>query len=428
VIFCIPWAARPCFVLEEKGTGEPPVVRAEINSIPMKVLCLHNSYQQMGGEDQSYAAEVAMMRANGVDVVEYRVHNDEVEKLGKLRVAGKTFWNSTSYDAIGELIRKHRPTVAHFTNTFPLISPAGYYAAKAEGVPVVQSLRNFRLMCVNGLFFRDGKVCEDCMGRSTTWPGVLHKCYRDSRAGSAVVTAMLATHWAADTYVDQIDLFVCLTEFGRQKFIQGGLPGDRIVVKPNFVFPDPGVGPGDGNYAIFVGRLSQEKGIDSLIKAWETIGPRLPLKIVGDGPLMPMVQAAIARGVKIEAVGTKKLAETYDLIGRATLLVFPSEWYETFGRVAIEAYAKGTPVVAADIGSIAEVVDDGRTGLRFRPGDAADIAAKVNRLLDSPELMRAIRLEVRREFETRYSAEQNFRMIMAVYDRAISIAARRQTV
>lgn len=395
----------------------------------MKVLCLHNSYQQMGGEDQSYAAEVAMLRANGVDVVEYRVHNDQVERLGKLRVAGKTLWNGTAHDEIRDLVRRHRPAVAHFTNTFPLISPGGYYAVKAEGVPVVQSLRNFRLMCVNGLFFRDGHVCEDCLGRSTTWPGVVHKCYRDSLAGSAVVTAMLAAHWAADTWVDKVDLFVCLTEFGRQKFITGGLPGDRIVVKPNFVFPDPGMGPGpimgDGNYAIFVGRLSQEKGIDTLIKAWETVGNRLPLKIVGDGPLMPMVQEAIARGVRIEAVGTKKLAETYDLIGGATLLVFPSEWYETFGRVAIEAYAKGTPVVAADIGSIAEVVDDGRTGLRFRPGDAADMAAKVNRLLDAPQLMQTIRAEVRREFETRYSAEQNFRMMMAVYRRAIAIAASR---
>jgi glycosyltransferase involved in cell wall biosynthesis len=394
----------------------------------MKILCLHNSYQQTGGEDQSYAAEVAMLRANGVDVVEYRIHNDQVNQLGKMRAAAKTFWNRTAYRAIDELVQRHRPDVAHFTNTFPLISPAGYYAVKSHGVPVVQSLRNFRLMCANGLLFRDGHVCEDCLGRRTTWPSIVHKCYRNNRLGSAVVTAMLAGHSAASTWLDKIDLFVCLTEFGRQKFIASGLPGERIVVKPNFVFPDPGLGAGDGHYAIFVGRLSPEKGVPTLLKAWETIGHRLPLKIVGDGPLMPLVRQAITAGAPIEALGQRELAETYELIGRATMLVFPSEWYETFGRVAIEAFAKGTPVVAANIGSIAEVVDDGRTGLRFCPGDADDLARKVNQLLDSPQLLQALRVTARREFETCYSAERNFKLIMSVYDQAVQIAAHRQAV
>lgn len=393
----------------------------------MKILCLHNSYQQTGGEDQSYAAEVAMLRANGLEVVEYRIHNDEVNQLGKVRAAAKTIWNQAAYRAIDELVQRHRPDVAHFTNTFPLISPAGYYAVKSHGVPVVQSLRNFRLMCANGLLFRDGHVCEDCLTRRTTWPSVVHKCYRDSRLGSAVVTAMLAGHSAADTWHKKIDLFVCLTEFGRRKFIARGLPEERIVVKPNFVFPDPGLGAGDGNYAIFVGRLSQEKGVTTLLKAWESIGHRLPLKIVGDGPLMPQVRDAIERGENIEALGLRKLSETYDLIGRATLLVFPSEWYETFGRVAIEAFAKGTPVVAADIGSIAEVVNDGRTGLRFIPGNAADLAMKVNQLLDDPQLLQNIRQAARREFETRYSADQNFKMILSVYEQAIEISAHRMT-
>jgi glycosyltransferase involved in cell wall biosynthesis len=392
----------------------------------MKVLALHNHYQMKGGEDQSFAAEVAMLRANGAEVIEYRVHNDEVKQLGNLRVAGKTFWNGDSYRAIGQLVERHRPDVAHFTNTFPLISPAGYYAVKQHGVPVVQALRNFRLMCVNALFFRDGHVCEECLGRSVAWPGVVHKCYRGSRAGSAVVAAMVAAHNVAGTWEDQVDLFYCLTEFGRDKFIQGGFPGDRIVVKPNFVYPDPGLGAGDGGYAIYVTRLTPEKGVHTILKAWETLGTRLPLKIVGEGPLLSLVQEAQARGVNVEPLGAKTLSETYDLIGGATMLVFPSEWYETFGRVAIEAYAKGTPVVAANIGAIAEVVDDGRTGLHFQPGDADDLAAKVNRLLDCPELMSRMRLAVRREFETRYSAEQNYQMLIDVYQRAIAIAGARQ--
>lgn len=388
----------------------------------MKVLALHNHYQIKGGEDQSFAAEVAMLRANGDEVIEYRVHNDEVRQLGNLRVAGKTFWNGQSHREIEQLVERHRPDVAHFTNTFPLISPAGYYAVKRHGVPVVQALRNFRLMCVNALFFRDGHVCEECLGRNVAWPGVVHKCYRGSRAGSAVVAGMLAAHNAAGTWEDQVDLFYCLTEFGRQKFIEGGFDGDRIVVKPNFVYPDPGLGTGDGGYAIYVTRLTPEKGVHTVLKAWEQLGRRIPLKIVGEGPLLPLVQQAQAGGLNVEALGVKKLSDTYDLIGRATVLVFPSEWYETFGRVAIEAYAKGTPVVAANIGAIAEVVDDGRTGLHFRPGDADDLVAQVNRLLDSPELMARMRREVRREFETRYSAEQNYQMLIDVYQRAIARA------
>ncbi len=387
----------------------------------MKVLCLHNHYQQKGGEDQSFAAEVAMLRARGVEVVEYRVHNDEVERIGKLRVAGKTFWNNDTYNAIDKLVERERPDVAHFTNTFPLISPSGYYAVKKHGVPVVQALRNFRLMCINALFFRDGHVCEDCLGKSITWPGVMHKCYRDSTAGSVVVTGMLAAHHTIGTWRDKVDLFYSLTEFGRQKYIQGGFDGSRIVVKPNFVFSDPGVGTGDGGYAIFVSRLSPEKGVTSILKAWETLGQRIPLKIVGDGPMFDEVKAAQARGVNVEPVGSKPLNETYDLIGGATLLVFPSEWYETFGRVAIEAYAKGTPVVAADIGAIAEVVTEGRTGLRFKPGDVNDLIAKVTRLLDEPGLIQHFRENVRREFETRYSADQNFKMLTDIYARAIEL-------
>jgi glycosyltransferase involved in cell wall biosynthesis len=392
----------------------------------MKVLCLHNHYQQKGGEDQSFAAEVAMLRAGGIEVVEHRVHNDEVERIGKLRVAAKTFWNAESHALIDRLVERERPDVAHFTNTFPLISPAGYYAVKKHGVPVVQALRNFRLMCVNALFFRDGHVCEDCLGRGVTWPGVVHKCYRDSAAGSAVVTGMLAAHHAIGTWRDQVDLFYSLTEFGRQKYIQGGFDGRRIVVKPNFVFPDPGVGRGDGGYAIFVSRLSPEKGVTSILKAWETLGRRLPLKIVGDGPMFDEVKAAAARGVNVDPVGSRPLQETYDLIGRATVLVFPSEWYETFGRVAIEAYAKGTPVVAADIGAIAEVVDDGRTGLRFKPGDVADLIAKVTQLLDTPGLIQRFRDTVRREFETRYSVEQNFKMLTDIYAKATQLSQQRR--
>src|SRR5205814_1104988 len=169
-------------------------------------------------------------------------------------------------------IRAQRPRVAHFHNTFPLISPAAYYAARAEGVGVVQTLHNFRLLCPNALFFRDGKVCEDCLGRPVAWPGVVHGCYRGSRAASAATAVMTAAHRALGTWRTAVDVYVALTEFSRQKFIAGGLPAEKIAVKANFVYPDPGPGAGAGGYAVFVGRLSAEKGVETLLAAWRPLG------------------------------------------------------------------------------------------------------------------------------------------------------------
>jgi glycosyltransferase involved in cell wall biosynthesis len=217
------------------------------------------------------------------------------------------------------------------------------------------------------------------------------------------------------TWIKAVDVYVALSEFSRQKFIEGGFPAEKIVVKPNFVEPDPGLGEGQGGYALFVGRLSFEKGVDTMLAAWEQLGPQLPLKIVGDGPLAGHVAEVTQKLPYVELLGRKPLAEVYDLIGAAKLLIFPSEWYETFGRVAVEAFAKGTPVIAADIGAIAEIVDHGRTGLRFRPGDPEDLAAKVEWAQAHANEIRQMRHEARAEFEAKYTAKDNYRQLMEIY-------------
>ena len=232
-----------------------------------------------------FLAETALLESYGHRVVRYITHNDRVAELNSVTLAGKTVWNSSAYRELRNLIHLEQPDVAHFHNTFPLVSPAGYYAARAEGVPVVQTLHNYRLLCPNALFFRDGGVCEDCKSKAITWPGVVHKCYRGSRAASGVVTAMLTTHRALRTWRKKVDVYIALTEFARRKFIEGGLPAGKIIVKPNFVYPDPGPGEGEGGFALFVGRLSFEKGVGTLLAAWEHLDRRIPLKIVGDGPL-----------------------------------------------------------------------------------------------------------------------------------------------
>ena len=348
------------------------------------------------------------------------MHNDDVHGMGKLGLRGATVWHRAAAARVRELVRQHRVDVVHFHNTFPLMSPAVYSTARAEGAAVVQTLHNFRLLCPGANLYRDGRVCEDCVGKSIPVGGVIHKCYRDNRGASLATAAMLTIHSAIGTWRDAVDAYITPTRFAREKFIAGGLPGEKIIVKPNFVDPDPGFAEagGGGGYAIFVGRLSHEKGVDTLLSAWSHLRGEVPLKIVGDGPLAEDVKAAVARNPSIWWLGQQEMAEVLDLIAGAAVLVMPSNCYETFGRVAIEAFAKGTPVVASNHGAPADVVDDGRTGLRFKPGDGADLAAKVRQLLSDEAARLRMRHECRHEYESKYTGAANYEMLMKVYQQA----------
>ncbi len=391
-----------------------------------RVLMAHTRYQQRGGEDESTDMEVALLRERGHDVEEFFADNRTIEGRPRLGVARDTVWSPGAYAAVRRAVRARRPDVLHVQNFFPLLSPAVYYAARAEGVPVVQTLRNYRLLCPNGLFFRDGRVCEDCRPRAVPWPGVAHACYRGSRPASAAVAAMLAVHNAMRTWTRAVTLYVSLSEFARRKFVESGLPPERVVVKPNFVHPDPGPGadaPGRRTHALFVGRLSAEKGVHTLLDAWARVRPDIPLKFVGDGPLADDVVAASRRVPGVEWLGRRSLAETYALLGEAAFLVFPSEWYETFGRVGMEAFAKATPVVAARIGAVAELVEHEVTGLHFTPGDAADLAAQLDRALRAPEATREMGRNARAVFERKYTAAANYERLAAVYARAAALGA-----
>src|SRR5918992_159111 len=227
----------------------------------MRVLLVHCRYQIRGGEDECVEFERRLLTDAGVEVDLYEDDNRRVEEIGRLRAATDTVWSRRSRRAIRERLRAKSYDVVHVHNFFPLISPAVHHAAQAEGCAVVQTLHNYRLLCPNGIFFRDGHVCEDCLGRSVAWPAVAHACYRGSRPASAAIVAMLAGHRLLGTWRSKVDAFIALNEFGRRKFIEGGLPAERIVVKPNFVTPDPGVGDGKGGFALFVGRLTPEKGV-----------------------------------------------------------------------------------------------------------------------------------------------------------------------
>jgi glycosyltransferase involved in cell wall biosynthesis len=383
----------------------------------VRILICHNFYQQPGGEDEVFADEGRLLEERGHEVVRYTRHNDELRRSGRFAAAADVLWSRRAYREIRELVLRFQPEVTHFHNTFPLISPAGYYAAQLAGGAVVQTLHNYRMLCPNALFFRDGKVCEDCMGKLVAWPGVLHRCYRGSAAASGAVAAMLAVHHAFRTWSQQVDMYIALTEFARRKFLAGGLPPAKVVLKPNFLYDDPGVGRGTGGYALFVGRLSPEKGIETLLNAWAADRRLPPLRVAGGGPMVGEVQAAADAGV-LEYLGRVSPAEVAGLMADAACLVFPSEWYETFGRVVIEALAAGTPVVVSGSGAAAELIEHGSTGAHFRAGDPADLADKVLSVVNAARDSGGFRAAARNHFLARYSAEANNRALLEIYHRA----------
>jgi glycosyltransferase involved in cell wall biosynthesis len=387
----------------------------------MRILILHNRYQIPGGEDTTLQTEKALLETHGHCVALLEVNNDHINGLWeKAKVAAYTVYSPPSKRLVLKKIASFQPDIVHIHNFFPVLSPSVYYACREAGVPVVQTLQNYRLFCANYSFSRDGKVCEDCLGTFFPWPSIVHACYRNSRVGSTVVATMQFVHQTMQTWEKMIDTYITVTEFSRQKYIQCNLPTSKLVVKPNFVYPDPGTGKGQGNYALFVGRLSPEKGIETLLTSWENLEGKLPLKILGEGPLADRVAVAAQKLEGVEWLGKLPRQQVLKLMKDARVLIFPSLWYEGFPLVIVEAYAVGLPVIASDIGSQSSLIDHDRTGLLFRPGDSEDLQAKVKWILTHPEALAQMRKEARAEFENKYTAEQNYKMLIDIYEQVLS--------
>ncbi len=385
----------------------------------MRILTIHNKYKIRGGEDESREAEDRLLIERGHEIREFVFDNDVISPANVWFTGMQATWSRSAHISVRSELTKWRPDIVDIHNFFPLASPSVHYAARELGIPVVQTLHNFRLLCPGATFYRRGQVCEDCVGSKLPWPSVAHGCYRGSRLQTAAVALMVASHRIAHTWQRKVSLFIAVSDHAKGKFVESGFPASRIFVKPNFVHA-PGPPGAGGNHFLYVGRLTVEKGVRTLLSAMDFTDSTVRVKIVGQGPLEADVRAAAERNPRIEYLGVLRQREVLDLMGDSKCLIFPSEWYETFGRVAAEAYSRGTPVIAAGLGAMAEIVDEGRTGFHFQAGNPRDLARVINLAEKSPRQLAAMRLEARREFELKYTAERNYGLMMAAYERAIA--------
>jgi glycosyltransferase involved in cell wall biosynthesis len=394
---------------------------------PWRILVLHNLYQQAGGEDVQMRAEVELLRHAGHAVRLVTVSNDTISGLGnKLKTFLTTPYNPARYDFIVDLVREFRPDIVHVHNFFPQFTPAIHEGARASRVAVVQTLQNYRLFCAGAFFLREGRVCEKCLHGTRYW-GVVHRCYRSSFPGSVAVVRMQNRAIAHHTW-DGVDQFIALTEFARDKFVEAGLSADHISVKPNTLPLDwqaPPKPPGSREGALYVGRLSREKGVDVLLEAWRQL-PDVPLTIVGVGPEEAALRSSAPAGVRF--VGALPPDGVREHMQKAACLVMPSRWYEGLPLTAIEAFSLGLPIICSRIGSLAEIVEDDSNGWHFETNNAAELAARARHCFGDPELLSRASREARASFDRVYTGERNLEMLTGIYKKAIASAKSRPLI
>ena len=388
----------------------------------VKILSIHNFYQSHApsGEDAVVGNEIKLLRDHGHEIITYERYNDSLKEKGiffnLFKILPGLFWSPKTFFDLRKIIKDFKPDVAHIHNLFYLLSPSVYDALRSEKIPVVHTLHNYRLFCPGALLMRDGEVCEKCLGKSPL-RSVRYGCFRDP-FNTLPLALALAFHKAINTWNRKVDIFITLTEFARDINIKGGLNADKIAIKPNFLSDPPEADLHEGSYALFIGRISREKGIQTLIQAWEGID--FPLKILGNGPLLDYLKSKVRENkVNAEFLGQRPFSDVMDILKDALFLVMPSEWYEGFPMVIREAFACGKPVLASRLGGMAEIVKNGETGYHFEPGDTSDLALKAKKLIGNPQDVVKMGGNARREFENKYSADINYKILMNIYHRAI---------
>jgi glycosyltransferase involved in cell wall biosynthesis len=389
----------------------------------MRIAVVHNRYRLPGGEDAVVERELELLATFGHEPRLFSMDNTSIGREG-LGLAARTIWSRPAAAALDRFLEESPYDLLHVHNTFPLISPSVYSVAGRKKLPVVQTLHNFRLLCPSATFFRDGRTCTDCLGRFIPWPAVRHACYRDDLRATAVVAAMLTAHRARGTWSQDIDAYVALTGFARRMFAAGGIPEERIHVRPNFV-PEPdgrcAEMRSDQGGAVFVGRLSEEKGVRLLLEAWRDVP--VPLSILGDGPLGDELRSAAPSHV--EFLGHVSHSRVLETLSRAAFAVVPSTCFEGFPMAVLDAFSLGVPVLAAGLGSLEEIVEDGTNGRLFTSDDARDLAEKARALAAAPAERLRLGAAARAAYQSHYTPKKAITSLERIYEHAIDSRGRR---
>jgi len=389
----------------------------------LRILLVHNRYQQRGGEDAVFEEEVSLLRSRGHDVHLFEVSSDVIDGLfDSIRVAFQIEYSHLMHRQIQEKIRELKPDVMHVHNFFPILTPSVHEAASELGVPVVQTFHNYRFACANAQFVRDGKPCEKCLSKSPKW-GVVHGCYRNSRLASFPVTRMIRKLRTPE-WQSHVDRFIALTEFARSKMTQAGFSRDKISVVPNTLSLRAAVREKPSKFTIlFVGRLSEEKGIQNLISAFSRIAPgKAILRIVGEGPLRTELER-FCRRTNVEGVeflGRKTAEETKLEMSRASVLALPSIWFEGFPMVLVEAMSQALPTVASRIGGIPEIVLDRKTGILCESTRPLEWTEAFEKLIADPTLVNNLSAAALSRFQSEYTSEIKVTALEGVYRQAIA--------
>ena len=398
----------------------------------MKILLVHNFYGSAApsGENTAFEAERDLLRSGGHSVMEYTRHSDEIRSSGiwgALKGGLATPWNPYSLSAVRRIIKKEKPDVMHVHNFFPLISPSIFYAAKGTATATVLTLHNYRVVCAYAIPMRDGSICTECLDRRSTMPGLKYCCYRGSLAATLPLAAMIALHGKLGTWRKQVDAMITLTGFQRDMLIKAGLPAGSMHIKPHFYRDAPAPLPWKEREekAVYIGRLSAEKGPEVMIEAWKRLGSSAPLlEVIGDGPDMARLKDMI-KGTSVEQritfTGQLPFREAQVRLGRAKMLILPSLCFEGFPMVIREAFALGVPVAGSRLGSIPFIVTHAKNGMLFEPGDSAELAGIAGMLQGNIDELGAMAAAARREFDEKYTAGANLQTLISIYETAMAV-------
>ena len=402
----------------------------------MNILIVHNYYQIAGGEDTVVANESAMLKKNGHKVILYKRDNSELKTmstLSKLGLPFTTIYNKKTADDICALIKSEKIDVIHVHNTLNLVSAAVYYAARKSGVPIVQTIHNYRLMCPKATFYRDSAICEDCINKNL-FCALKHKCYRDSFAQTLVCALATKIHRMKRIY--SYNNYICLTEFGKSKLLMINKDSKRKMIDPDKVFIKPNFMPAGNkepvafadrkNRFVYAGRLDETKGVDFLLKSWKVLcdnleftgknSDNIELVICGEGPLEKWCSDFVANEKlkNVTLMGKVSHEKVIELLKYARVMILPTRWYECFPMSIAESFSVGTPVIGPDMGNVGAILVNELSGLKYDLNDdrgLADCLLRFAGLRDIEKMYEG----AYKEYLYKYTEEINYRTLMDIY-------------